>query len=301
MCKLSGWTSTTKNPLPKPAAERALLAAHRKISKTESDGFGFAQPGSKGLHARFEQPDDFRGIDALADITRRAGPAFDAFSAFWGADQSGHYKPAKPTMIHGRTATHGQGLENTHPFRHSGWTLAHNGVVNWSGADSELHRKATCDSQHLLYCFTESPTIDDARDALGNVTGYAAFIAHAPNGRMIVAKDATASLFAGITTKGRWIFGTTAAICEEVADAMRCRRFEAFRLDDWVWLDFPPNSDRPSVESWTHKATTAREWGHASRSLGSTYTGPRPNGYTPPAAATTDRFPDFDPEQGAWS
>lgn len=291
MCKLSGWTSSKTNPLNAAAANRALLAAHKIISKTEQDGFGFSQPSARGLHGRFIEPKNFRGLDSLPRLFSRAGDSFDAFEASWNAEQTGKYHAAKPVIIHGRTATCGVSLNNCHPFRHDGWTMAHNGVVSWGGEQSKLHKNATCDSQHILYCLTDGRTSKERKALLESIQGYAAFIAHGPRGEVIVARDDTANLYAGITKSGRWLFGTTAAIVDAVADAMNCRNVDAFRLDDYVWLEFAPDAPRPTVSTWHHAAAVQKQWKHASASLGSTWASPS----VAQSQTKGDPFPDWEP------
>ena len=288
MCKLAGWAGQTAKPLNKAAAERAILAARLEMQKSERDGFGFAQAGANGLHGRFLQPEGFKSLDALQSLRRNAGQAFDAFAISKRAKQTGSYKPNRSLIIHGRTATHGQGIPNTHPFRHAGWTMAHNGVISWNGKPSELHKAATCDSQHILYTLTENGTDETRKKDLEDIQGYAAFLALAPNGDMIAAVDGTANLCAGITTKGRWIFGTTVGIVEAIADAWQCRSVQAFKIEPWTWLRFPAKGGEPTLSKWNHAAASYRETKFSGRSLGRKWTAD-----TETEKAFT-RFPDFD-------
>lgn len=268
MCKLAGWTASKHQQLNKPSAARALAAVHGIIANRERDGFGFAQAGENSLRGRFVDPAEFHGLDAWPELADRAGDALAAFSAAWRAEQTGRYKETKPMMIHGRTATCGINLNNTHPFRLAGWTLAHNGVVSWHGKKCKKHKSATCDSQHILACLANGNTDQARKELLSDLSGYAAFLATSPDGRLIVARDNLASLFAGITNKGRWIFGTTAEIVEAIADAWKCKGVTAHSLDAWAWLDFPANGGEPTVSEWKHKGSTAKESRFSSRSIG---------------------------------
>ena len=274
MCKLAGWTACKDSPLSRQAADAALQAAAKIISATERNGFGFAQSGASGLHGRFVNPSDFRSLTALPEVSRLAGPAFGAFAAAKTSSQTGTYHKAKHTIVHGRTATCAVNLANTHPFRHNGWTLAHNGVVTWQGQKTVEHANATCDSQHLLYALVDhAGNLEQQRLALHDISGYAAFLAMSPRGKLIVARDAMADLYAGITKKGRWIFGTKASIVEAIADAWNCSSVEAFALDNWTWLEFSPQGGRPKVYDWRHREATYRETKFSSASLGRTVTG----------------------------
>lgn len=298
MCKLAAWTTTTNNPLSKAAAARAILAA-KNAMKCQQDGFGFAQHGDTGLHGRFVNPSDFVGLDALPTLTRTAGAAAPAFAVTNRAQQTGNYRPTRSVILHGRTATMGRGLDNTHPFKREGWTLAHNGVVTWDGKPSETHKSVTCDSQHLLLCMTENGTDETRKKDLENIQGYAAFLALAPDGRLIVAVDATASLYAGITNKGRWIFGTTPAIVSAIAAAWKAANVSPFVVEPWTWLSFAPNAKEPTLSKWSHKRSTWQEDRFSGRSLGRK--AKHRHSYTSTAADEEAEkvyaFPDYEPSR----
>jgi hypothetical protein len=270
MCKLAGWTAGKDSPLSRNSADRALIAACEAISKTERCGFGFAQSGPSGLHGRFVEPSDFRSLDTLPSLYDLSGRGYAAFTAAHRSEQTGYYHRNKPTIVHGRTATCAVNLANTHPFRHKGWTLAHNGVVTWHGKQTKEHRKATCDSQHLLYALVDHAGDREAQQAaMKHITGYAAFLALSPRGRLIVAVDAMASLYAGITKKGRWIFGTKPSIIEAIADAWGCKGVEAFAIEPWTWMEFAAGHGEPdSITKWQHGEVTRHEAKHSQRSLG---------------------------------
>ena len=271
MCKLAGWTSSKEHPLTKAAADEAIIAAHKVISLTERDGFGYAQAGVSGLRAKFVDPKEHKGIDCLSNLYRRAGKGAGAFATAYRTSIEGAYKPHQSMIIHGRTATCGISLENVHPFRRKGWTLAHNGVCGYAGKDQGEHSKTTCDSQHLLICMADNTPTKKRKEDLQNITGYAAFLALNPQGKLFVAVDDTASLYAGITSKGRWIFGTNAKIVEAIADAWKCKGVNAYPIDSWTWLEFEAAGGDPDLGEWKHKKANERQLGFASQSLGSTW------------------------------
>ena len=272
MCKLAGWTSSKDQPLSKQAADLALQAAHEVIIRSEKDGFGYAQSGSTGLRAKFVQPSEFENMDSLPNLYRRAGNAASAFSTSYRTSQEGSYVNNKHMIVHGRTATCGVNLQNVHPFRRKGWTLAHNGVVNWAGQKSKDHDSVSCDSEHLLICMADHTPMLQRKEALNHITGYAAFLALNPQGKMVVAVDDRASLYAGITSKGRWIFGTTKAIVEAIADAWNAKGVQAYPIDNWTWMEFNANElSDPELSEWKHKDATSHQLGFASRSIGKTY------------------------------
>mgnify|MGYP006268991143 CR=1 FL=1 len=106
------------------------------------------------------------------------------------------------------------------------------------------------------------------KEAIENITGYAAFMALSPQGKLVVAVDNRASLYAGITSKGRWIFGTTPIIVDAIADAWNAKQVTPFAVDDWVWMEFDPSSHTPDVSHWKHAEATQKQLGYSQRSLG---------------------------------
>lgn len=271
MCKLAGWTSTKSSPLAKSSAGLALEAAHDIISKTERHGFGYAQHGAKGYRAKYLSPSDFKDIDALPNIYKRGGKAAAAFKVSHSTSIEGAYKPSDAMIVHGRTATCDINIGNVHPFRRKGWTMAHNGVIDWAGEKSEDHDKVTCDSQHILIALADHKSTEARKEALSNITGYAAFLASSPQGHLTVAVDDKATLYAGITSKGRWIFGTTAAIVEAIAEAWNSPSVTAYELDDWTYLEFDPTGGDPELSTWKHRSATQRQLGFAQQSIGRSY------------------------------
>jgi predicted glutamine amidotransferase len=272
MCKLAGWTSSKENPLTKAAADAAITAAAKVIMTTERDGLGYAQSGNNGLRARFLDPKEYLGMDSIPNMYRRAGKAAGAFATTWRTAHEGSYNPSKHMMIHGRTATCGISLENVHPFRRKGWTLAHNGVVNWEGPKCKEHDKVTCDSQHLLIAMADHTPMLQRKEALEHISGYAAFLALNPQGKLVVAVDDRASLYAGITSKGRWIFGTRPTIVDAIADAWKAKGVTPYPIDNWTWLEFDQSGKDPELGEWKHKTANSRQLGFASQSLGSSWT-----------------------------
>jgi hypothetical protein len=271
MCKLVGWTSAINAPLLKSHANAAIIAAHKVISRTERDGFGIAQATTKGLRSRYSKPEDFRSMDGLVELSKRAGSACGAFATMHRSSHEGVYSAAGHMIGHGRTATCAVNLTNVHPFRRKGWTMAHNGVVDWDGPKAEQdcpHSKVTCDSQHIIIALADHRNTQERKAALADLTGYAAFMALSPQGKLIVAVDDMARLYAGITSKGRWIFGTTAEIVESVADAWRSKNVTAYQLDAHTWLEFDNKGSEPDMSEWKHKSSTRKQLGYAQQSLG---------------------------------
>lgn len=99
-----------------------------------------------------------------------------------------------PFIAHGRTATCGKFISNTHPFtgKHNGkqWTIAHNGVVEWNGDKLPLH--TTCDSEYLLNCYLYLNGEQSFKDG---IAGYAAIVGINPEGEMFALRDDRAPLY----------------------------------------------------------------------------------------------------------
>ena len=295
MCKLAGWTSSKDSPLPKAAADRAIMAALAIIKTTERDGFGIAQFGDSGLRVRCQEPAEFGSIDSIPLLWKRSGKAAKAFKTSFRSDFTGVYKQHASMIIHGRTATCGVSLNNTHPFRKDGWTLAHNGVVSWNGAAGTDHDKITCDSQHLLIEMANNPDMKSRMTGMLDITGSAAFLALDPKGNMTVAVDDRAQLYAGITARGRWIFGTKPTIVDAIADAFNAKGVTPYPIDNWSWLEISKDGGDPEVFEWSHGEASTSQLGFAQRSLGytpstSTYgTHHRYSAYSTPAAKPTQQ------------
>jgi len=113
-------------------------------------------------------------------------------------------------LIHGRKATCGKSLENTHPMLDgAGSALIHNGIVRSSTIKNE---NSTCDSELLIRAMQAN---DEKR--LAEITGYFAFgmIQPSDSGWLLhIAKDDTARLVAGPNKSGGFTFGTTPEACQ---------------------------------------------------------------------------------------
>lgn len=105
---------------------------------------------------------------------------------------------------HGRTATCGVSVENTHPFVHDNFALVHNGVVS---SDKYKNEISTCDSELILQAFMAGGIHEVEKHIEGY---YACFILEKTAHKTIlhVIKDDMAELHTG-KIKGSWVFATT--------------------------------------------------------------------------------------------
>jgi hypothetical protein len=189
MCKLLILTSHDFTKL-----DSIITKAWSVMASTERDGFGAAwvTPSGKIGWVRSSVP-YIRGDlpEFVAGFGARHGEASDG-----GA-----------LIIHGRTATCGVCLNNTHPMVDGKTALVHNGVV-----DSGLwdNYKTSCDSELLLLAFNSNGMREVARA----ITGYYAFghIQAVRRGRSVltVVRDNRANLRVGSYGSG-WAFATSSA------------------------------------------------------------------------------------------
>ena len=186
MCKLA---IVTKHDSTKLGA--IIVNAWTEMSKTERDGFGAAwvSPNGKIGYVKSSQ------ASLLPDL-----PAFCA--AF--SEGNGLKSDGGALIIHGRTATCGVNVANTHPMLGSNSALVHNGIVS----SKRFHNtESTCDSELLLHAWKA-----DGIDAVAkDISGYYAFaIIQRIRGKTVldVVRDDKAQLKVGRIADG-WAFATT--------------------------------------------------------------------------------------------
>lgn len=183
MCKLFALSSTAR--MSREQLSSTVDFVHRLYSKTQRDGFGLAlqsghRHGARHIE-RYANPKAFGGLGATPPPDARLNtPA--TFEVAGGVRAGG------ALIVHGRTSTGQVSLTNTHPFSKAGWTLAHNGVVDWHGAKHPL--VTTCDSEHLLNLYAHGA----GAAGLPEVSGWAAWLALTPKGRLVAGRDAVTPL-----------------------------------------------------------------------------------------------------------
>jgi hypothetical protein len=178
-----------------PARRSALIsAAWRYFSATgETDGFGAAWITRRGAlgWAKSSAP-------TLADDLPSFCAGFAA-NAHLSEPSDGGW-----LLLHGRRATCGISVENTHPMLADGSVaLIHNGVVR---SDTVENISTTCDSELLLRAMDSGGTA-----GLSAISGYFAFamLRRRRDGwHAAIVRDDTARLRVGRTSKGH-AWGTT--------------------------------------------------------------------------------------------
>lgn len=202
MCKVLAFTNTAKLP------KRAPGAIGRIINKIERDGYGYAVLGDNGVFGEKSVLPTFHSrLNATAFIEL---PIIKPMHLVFG--NKGSFQG--PGIFHGRTSTNDKGLTNCHPMIRDGWHLIHNGVVTDHGPTYEM--LTTNDSEHVL-----KHLIDGIQSVEANLTGYYAFAAIDPEGRLHVARDGQATLyFARVKNIDSYVIGTTETLIREVLKAL---------------------------------------------------------------------------------
>ena len=193
------------------------------LGSSQRDGFGYALHTSKGTFMeRYLDPQNCKGMGTLKD-SRDLLPATVRTQLTYGVDydQKGN-KPENGNTLrsyiaHGRTATCGKSISNTHPFNGTSekgeYTIAHNGVVDWDGQVYPL--QTTCDSEHILNTFLYTEGEQSFKDGL---SGYAAVVGIDPKGQMFCLRDDRAPLYLTyIKQLGQYIICTDQTHCQELA------------------------------------------------------------------------------------
>lgn len=174
---------------------RMIRAAWSYFSRSgETDGFGAAWIGRDGRlgWAKSSAPELSGDLPAWAD-------GFFAHSGLDARSDGGWL------LLHGRTATCGVDVDNTHPMLDDNGTAAliHNGVVS---SDTLQNVYTTCDSELLLHAWDQG-----GAKGLEQVSGYFAFallLRRRDGWHAVVARDDKARLRVGRSRSG-WAWGTT--------------------------------------------------------------------------------------------
>jgi hypothetical protein len=227
MCKLLFLTGH------KPSQRNSIIRhAWRYFERTgERDGFGAAWISRSGKLAHI------RSSNPL--LTNR----LTDWSEGWHVSV-GYNEPSDGSalIIHGRKATCGKSLDNTHPMLDVEQALVHNGIV-----ESDLYKNSstTCDSELLLRAMQDKGTA-----GLASIEGYFAFaLLDAGARRLTIVKDDQASLVSARIPGYGYAFGTTreAVACATPLDSSPVKDFTALE-----WSTRKPH--RPlSISNFTKK------------------------------------------------
>ena len=205
-------------------ASRLVLAMRTLLAASQRDGFGYAIANTNGVFIeRHVDPQTCEGLGSLK-ASRDILPVTLHTKLMHGVDYD--QQGAVPSnndlrgcmIAHGRTATCGKNITNTHPFTGvqdgKRWTIAHNGVVEWKG--DVLPLQTTCDSEHILNCFLYKQGEQSFHQGLA---GYAAVTGINPSNEMFALRDDRAPLYVTYVKQLRcYILCTDKTHCEEISD-----------------------------------------------------------------------------------
>ncbi len=175
----------------------ALLQSSNQFA-CQKDGFGFmASNGKTVARGRYLDGGKFAGF--MADLPK------------WltGEQSEENKMPANVNslIVHGRTSTNVKTLFNVHPFQHKGFYLAHNGVVSFTGKDTEKPL-ASCDSEQFLHWLVDSGNWKDSTQAF---SGWGSIALYDAKTHVLTVARSMASLHIARRVKSKgWVIGTSA-------------------------------------------------------------------------------------------
>lgn len=192
MCKILGITSIKADE-----REKITELVWSSMSSTERSGYGSAWNSADGI-----------GYIKKSDIYVRQSLPFG--EGFFEERKLPYESGA--LIVHGRTATCGVNLENTHPFILENYALIHNGIVD---SKKYINQISTCDSELILQAF-----IDGGIKAVAkHIEGWYAcmIIEKLPNGEhfLHVFKDKSTNLYVG-SLNDEFVFATTIELVEGI-------------------------------------------------------------------------------------
>jgi len=205
-------------------ASRLVIKMRTLLAASQRDGFGYALNNNGQVFVeRHVDPNTCDGLGTLK-ASRDILPATLHTQLTYGVDYNQHGTiPTKGSVrgcviAHGRTATCGKNIANTHPFTGEvdgkRWTIAHNGVVEWNG--EKLPLQSTCDSEHLLNCYLYKQGEQSFHEG---IAGYAAIVGINPNNEMFALRDDRAPLYVTLIKQlNCYILCTDKTHCEDIAD-----------------------------------------------------------------------------------
>lgn len=251
MCKIVSFSNATK--LDMKQAARVIGTA---LNKLEPDGFGYAvqgqngQFGEKSVKKSEKFSSRFNRLVVSLPFIKMQASTFGTVSEVVG-----------PAIFHGRTSTNNKGLKNCHPMQRDGWGLIHNGVVTDHGPKYE--KFTTNDSEDVL-----------ARLILGidqveaQLTGYYAFSAIDPAGKLHIGRDSLATLFcAWSESLESYVFATTESLIRQLAKQLKFSVGVIDAVEDNVYFVMDGNAIA-SMATIKPRGYERHESQHATASLG---------------------------------
>lgn len=251
MCLVLAFTNSSQLDVRKTANVVGPI-----LLESEPHGFGYSVLGSSGQFGEKYVGEKFRSRiksmhrEVKLPITTKIHELFGTVS-----------KPIGPGIFHGRTSTNDKGLLNCHPMRRDSWSLIHNGVVTDHGP--KYQKTTTNDSEDVL-----ARLIEGIQSVEKNLTGYYAFAAIDPEGRLHVCRDNSARLHVAWSEKMQtYVFGTTIDLMESVSKKLELAIGPIDPVASNTYMIFQGNEMIHS-QTIVPLGYSTRESRHASASLG---------------------------------
>jgi hypothetical protein len=274
MCKVIGFTNFQK--------VREKLGAIEYFSQlllaTERDGFGYAVWDNNKKASFGERTTE-------NTFTSLARPKLDVNFSFCEEpymiqNSFGEFDLSSvgPAVFHGRVSTNNKNIQNTHPMVKNGWSLIHNGVVTDHGPNYQ--QETTNDSEHVLTRYVDG-TFEKA------LTGYYAFLAIDPEGKLHVGKDNIARLHSTwVAALDSYIFSTNEENIKAICKAFSVSHSPILKVKDDRLVIFNGNEvvETRRIASRGHSWKEAQ---HAQKSLGHSIHGYNQGGANPKTTTTT--------------
>jgi hypothetical protein len=245
MCKVVGFTNSSKMNIKRTSEKIGAL-----LLDSEKDGYGYAVQGATNVYGEKCIAPEFKSRMRDDNVVKL--PIVVKRQEIFGTPD----KPMGPAIFHGRTC-----LRNCHPMQREGWHLIHNGVVTDHGP--KYKKLTTNDSEDLLHRL-----IGGISEVENLLTGYFAFLAIDPKGRLHVARDNSASLYmAWCPNIQSMVFATTYSLLEDISSELNIKMGPIDKVESNIYCIFEGNK-------MVHKQTISprgwdrRESQFASRSLG---------------------------------
>lgn len=253
MCKL--FAVSNASGMTRKMIADTLEFVNERYAVSQRDGFGFSIECQGGRHTeRYVSPKTYLGMGNLRDAVKSVDPFFgDPYLLMFESPERPFIRASGPLIAHGRTSTGIVSLPNTHPFTKSGWTLAHNGVVNWTGKPRKM--ETDCDSEHLLNCYALGKGTADFED-LG---GWAAWVAINPSGELVAGRDHLTTLYLAYSKKFEtYILATKSEDLEDYLKAMGIKSPGILAMPPNTESTFDPHGK--GVTGRQHKGLNSKKW-----------------------------------------
>jgi len=253
MCKVFALTNMSKIK----RVQHTIETIAEFLKARDRDGFGYAIQGKKGLYGERSLKEVFESqlrrvfIDySFVDLE------YNRFGTRGKVEGAG--------IFHSRVSTNDVNIVNTHPIMKNDWTLIHNGVVSNLGPNYE--RDTTNDTEHLVHYLSTEGIAGVEK----HLSGYYAFAAFDPDGRLHIARDSKATLYcAWSDTIESTIFATTEELIEDIAHELDWKLSNVNPVKDNTYLIFDKGGCDYAESTISPRGSTYAENKHAMASLGS--------------------------------